>query len=233
MRGLLLLVQHAACTTPNAEVAPDTPGASPADLRVTLLPHDHDAKVGVALLDPAHALPDGACFLESPPESDTFVADVPPPPWSACAHPSVFALTQQKPATLQIDLAWHDGDWAKAIEGPQGGSHLWAGFRVVLPGRTTPDAKLLASGEAFVDCLPTGDGADVATVGVLAGVTGTYGTEAKKNQGVFVHLADDGPSVMVFCDRWVELRLTVVDPLTQQWGEARVRIRLYLDAIAD
>lgn len=194
----------------------------------------------------AAALPDtasttaapGVCFKGAAPTGDVFVADVPrddsagctPPPlpsaWFAEVPAPTLALTLGRGDAAGTFIPYLDGDWAPIFYGPQGGFHLWAGFRTQLPGKT--DASLLMDVQVWSEssCIKVASGlGSVATV--LLGSDGNYSNVYTGAYGLADAFFVPASSSRFYCGQWVTLHVRARLRDTGLWGESAVTVRIY------
>jgi len=227
-------VALAACTAPTAaadgagvgDAAPDAPACL------------HPDAASYPFEDVSVQAAPGVCFAAVP-ASDAVVADVPMPEHCPCAMdpPPFFGAAPVPAPVLTVEMGvgqagafvpYADGQWVPITHGPQGGIHVWVGWRLRLPGHQEPKVKLLARTTSHIDCALAGTGTEAmwyATPDPAA--THAYTNIDANHPGTPVIFPIEGSESGLVCGRWLELRVQVQDPVAQTWGEVRRTVRLY------
>ena len=139
--------------------------------------------------------------------------------------------------TLQVEIGvgqdgalkpYSDGDWVPITHGPQGGIHVWIGWRVNLPGHSKAKVKMLTHATVHIGCELAGMGAEVLWYATPeAGNPGTYTGVSQNHPGNPVVLPFIDGSTHAYCGQWAKLQVQVHEPGSKAWGEVRRTVRLY------
>lgn len=182
------------------------------------------------------------CFRGNPPGPDAIVFDLPQPDPACCAErpPAFFKAWETVPApTLSVELGtsnsktggfipYEDGQWLHIVHGKQGGIHVDAAVRVVLPAEEAPKVKLQVLATGHFECKETAAG-NSPTIWVRPDADLDHGyTNASTTQpGVEVRFPVAGGLWYRYCGIWMELGVAVRIPASQQWGRSVRMVRLY------
>ena len=222
-------------STPATDDTVADSGPSCPDPDTSLWPADADAELVCDEADPT------VCFDHEPTAEET-VADLPMPPTGCCADvaPTFAKEGDELPEpTLAVELgvwdsegaafvAYEEGAWAPLRAGIMaGGFHIWAGFRVTLPGGAPAKVKLQVSAQGLVDCQGYALGTSPVVFADRVGDSQQWQYANEKNPGVQVGFPYATTASCAFCGRWLDLRVAVRDSASGAWGEARRTLRLY------
>ena len=250
--AVVLAVLATACSAPPSPAAAADPADPAADPRADGAGHDaadvpapgdapaavSDAAADSAATSDADAGPPGVCFKGAPPQADAFVADVPQPPAAACAPPSLPPtwFADAPPATLALVLGTgaadgqfvpaSNGDWTVMAYGAQGGFHVWAGFKTLLPGHTEPKVTMDVQIWSEIGCVKVGTGLGTLVSAVQL-ADGSYSNVFPGSPGVADAFYVLAALSWQYCGQWVTLHVRAHLPGTTSWGEAQVTLRLY------
>lgn len=212
----------------------DTAVSDAAD--VTVLTDATAADTGAA--QDVDAGPPGVCFKGGPPQGDAFVADVPAPDAAPCPPPAVPPgwFADVPPATLSLTLGtggsdgnfvpYSNGDWAPMVYGAQGGFHVWAGFKTVLPGHTEPKVTMEVQIWSESECVKVGNGLGTLVTAVQL-ADGSYSNVFPTSMGVADAFYLVAALSWQYCGQWVTMHVRAHLPETAVWGESQVTLRLY------
>ena len=217
----------------NFDAAPDLDThAAPADAAtptVDIAAADGDL---IASLDTAPQL----CF-DAPPADTAVVADVPAPDGAGCDLKSpMLSWDVGGPPSLVVEVGvadaagqfqpYQDGQWVPLSHGAQCGFHVWAAFRVTLPGGGTAKQEVDAKGRAYAACGLVGSSFEnAASVHADSAVAGAVTNASALKPGLTVAFVDK--SIAPFCGHWVHVAVEVRDPTSNAWGRGERLLRLY------
>jgi len=188
-----------------------------------------------------------ACFVGGPPGPGDKILEV--------AKPNIACPTFDEPfigspgdklgkATLKVEIGaadpktgafvpYKDGEFVPIRPGAQPGFHVWAAFRVHLPGTTASKGQLEAQARGLVDCKIIGLGALPNYYAAKdAQVAGAYSYQSKLTPGMTVIFQQTETWMSPqWCGKWLDLRVQVRDVANQKWGKAQVLVRIW-DGVA-
>lgn len=208
----------------------DTPDAAATDGNVAAA-----ADSGPDVVDAATQAPQ-LCFDALPAETAA-VVDVPPPDGAGCDLKSPMVAWQVAgPPTLAVEVGvgdaagqfhpYLDGQWVPLAHGAQCGFHVWAAFRVTLPGSATAKQEVDAKGRAYSACGQVASSFENdASVHADPGAAGTVTNASALKPGLTVAFIDK--SIQPLCGQWVRVVVEVRDPKSTAWGRGERLVRLY------
>lgn len=188
--------------------------------------------------DADDAGPDPCPLPPFPPAADP--SPPPKPDESGCTWPAPKFFSEAPPAetlkpvlgvrSLQTD-AWSElaqDAWHAMHVGPQGSFHVFAAYRVTVPGESGTYAKMQVETWLSDGCTLIAKGNKPVSFDYpVADQAGVFGNSEKGEIGILVEFGNPASQVASFCGRWARLHVRVKHMATGAWGSTSRMVRLY------
>jgi len=182
------------------------------------------------------------CFRGQPPGAGEPVKQLAMPFAECCtkSSPIFFKPGQPMPApSLVVELGtsnpqtgafvpYEQGQWLRIVHGKQGGIHVDAAIRVVLPGEDRAKVKMQIFATGHFECKESAVGnSPIIWVRPDAELDEGYTNASPVKPGVEVRFPVTGFYWYQYCGIWLDLRAAVRHPDSGAWGHTSRMVRLF------
>lgn len=237
----------ATSTTPDADTAlPDTTDAPDGDAALPDTPDTPDAPDAQPDAPTVDACaPYQGCFQCKAPGADEPVSELPLPATCDCDYgkPKFFKDEPIPAATLTPTIGYQpygeaefvpykEGGWVGLFVGPQLAFHIWLGLRLSLPQETQDIVKIQVEAAAFDGPKEVATNQAPVQYAYREAPGSPFFRTSKVNlPGSWIQFPVSSLQIYEWCNRWLVIVARVRVFKASAWGESKVMVRTFANAI--